>query len=135
MLRENLQKFLTANMREPFVWGEHDCFMGVSDGIEDVFGIPFASHLKGTYSTVQGALRIIKAQTGGTSLEDFTTHYAGVSMCRDVFPRVGNIVSIQTDDAFGIAIGLHDGFRGWFISSEGYTTRTDIYGVWQLCPR
>ena len=53
-----------AAMDGSFVWGERDCLMAVSDALV-ALGMPdFAGPIRGTYSTKNGALRVI-AEAGG----------------------------------------------------------------------
>lgn len=53
-----LKSYLLKCANEPFRWGERDCALFVADWVRIVTGIDPASHLRGKYSSRDGAMVI-----------------------------------------------------------------------------
>ncbi len=58
---------IKAAEKRPFLWGEHDCCLFAADCAQAMCGEDFAAGLRGTYSTANGARRVLL--TNGGSLE------------------------------------------------------------------
>jgi hypothetical protein len=68
--------FLMARAREPFAWGSNDCALMAADGIEAMTGVDIAADFRGRYSTEAEAFALIRAVTGGETVEDAAAYCA-----------------------------------------------------------
>lgn len=55
---------IKAAEKRPFLWGEHDCCLFAADCAQAMCGEDFASTLRGTYSTANGAKRVLLSNGG-----------------------------------------------------------------------
>lgn len=55
----HLHALVTARMRAPFAWGQHDCVLWAADCVQAITGIDLAAAHRGQYSTALGAMRIV----------------------------------------------------------------------------
>jgi hypothetical protein len=58
---------IRAAEERPFLWGQHDCCLFAAECVQAMCGEDFAAGLRGTYSTANGAKRVLL--TNGGSLE------------------------------------------------------------------
>ena len=59
-----LSRFLNRTAGIPFAWGRNDCLLWLADWIAERHGIDTAADLRGSYSTMLGAARIVRAGRG-----------------------------------------------------------------------
>lgn len=102
---ERLAEEIKAARSRPFVWGEHDCMLFVSDCVKAMTDEDPASDLRGKYDTEFGALRII-SELGHESLaEAVTNRFRCVAIMR---AKRGDILMYQ--GGLGICTGEHGAF-------------------------
>lgn len=63
-----LTRFLNRAAETPFAWGSFDCLLWLADLIAERCGIDPAADLRGTYSTMLAAARVVKDAGGMTKL-------------------------------------------------------------------
>lgn len=66
----SFHNFLLERAREPFAWGKNDCALMAADGIERMTGVDIAADFRGKYQTEAEAFALIRAVTGGETVED-----------------------------------------------------------------
>lgn len=71
-----LHKFLLDNAKIPFCWGSNDCCTFAADAIKSFTGTDIAEDFRGKYKTQTGAIKAIKAITGGSTAEDAVAYVA-----------------------------------------------------------
>ena len=74
-----LTRFLNRAAATPFAWGRHDCLLWLADWIAERRGLDPASELRGRYSTMLQAARIVREAGGVERLVDITTRAMGLS--------------------------------------------------------
>ena len=74
-----LSQFLNRSAAIPFAWGRHDCLLWLADWIAERHGIDPASELRGKYSTMLQAARIVREAGGVARLVDISTRALGIS--------------------------------------------------------
>jgi hypothetical protein len=74
-----LTRFLNRAAATPFAWGEHDCLLWLADWIRERRGIDPALGIRGGYTTMLQAARIVREAGGMQSLVDITIREAGLS--------------------------------------------------------
>lgn len=103
--RVRLNEAIRLLRRQPLVWGENDCGIGLAaKAIEAMTGIDPAAEFRGKYSTAAGALKLIK-QAGFDDLESYAR-----SLLPEVHPstaKAGDIAFLAGDElgAFGVFNG------------------------------
>lgn len=65
-----LTRFLNRAAEKPFVWGEFDCLLWLADWIAERREIDPAVNLRGTYSTMLAAAKVVRDVGGMTALVD-----------------------------------------------------------------
>lgn len=75
---DSLSQFLNRAADEPFKWGHFDCLLWLADFIAWQREIDLAADLRGTYSTMLGAARIVRAAGGMVGLVDGRVRAAGL---------------------------------------------------------
>ena len=65
---ELLGAYLTAQLAQPFAWGQNDCCLFAAGAVQAITGIDLASHLRGQYSTAAEAARILADEGGLVAL-------------------------------------------------------------------
>lgn len=105
----------------PFSWGSHDCGPGLAGNLAlAVTGVDVASHYRGRYTTMIGALRVLR-NSGFSSLGDLVAsllpEHDHPSMA-----RVGDVVAIASASAFGHALGVVNGERVFVLTERGIGT-------------
>ena len=106
---------------KPFEWGGNDCAAGLAANLVlALTGVDVAADYRGRYKTRAGALRAMKA-AGFASLGDlaasFLPEHEHPSMA-----RVGDIVTVETADAFGEGFGVVNGERVFVLTEHGFGT-------------
>lgn len=71
---QKLFAYTSGVLQKPFEWGVHDCVLFAADCIEAMTGEDLAAEYRGTYSTSQGAAKIVHS-AGVESLGDFLAMY------------------------------------------------------------
>ena len=74
-----LSQFLNRAAAIPFAWGRHDCLLWLADWIAERRGLDPASELRGKYSTMLQAARIVREAGGVARLVDISTRALGLS--------------------------------------------------------
>jgi hypothetical protein len=101
---ERLHKLVADVQNKPFAWGEHDCCLFAAGAVQELTGIDHAADLRGSYSTVAEAAKILKARGGVRGI-------ATTALGAEINPKLaqrGDIVLIQTDehgDTLAVCIG------------------------------
>lgn len=125
---EGWRTHLTAHIKEqrdrPFEFGYHDCAMWVAGCVYKITGVDHASHVRGTYSTPEGAYKAIRK---GYDVDSLIALYdAKFKRVHIAFARPGDIVFKMSnfmgfDCIAGICYGLHS-----FFVSEDLNTLVEI---------
>jgi hypothetical protein len=102
-----LSRFLNRAAETPFQWGEHDCLLWLADWIDERRGIDPASELRGKYSTILQAARIVREAGGMERLVDISTRAAGLS--RATSGARGDIAIVQVEGDGGAHFGNQAG--------------------------
>ena len=74
-----LTQFLNRAAETPFAWGQFDCLLWLADWIAERGGVDPALGLRGCYSTMLGAARIVADAGGMVALVEGRVELAGVS--------------------------------------------------------
>lgn len=91
---ERLNQLLIDCHKLPFVWGEHDCCLFAANVILEITGADPAESLRGSYSSVTKASKILKARGGVRGI-------ATSALGEEISPlqaQRGDIVLVQTED-------------------------------------
>lgn len=91
-----LAALISQRMRQPLVWGQHDCCLFAADAVLAVTGHDLAASLRGTYSTEAGATQALQ-QLGGL-----------VDLC---VQRLGPVVRTQQAQAGDVGLASAGGVR------------------------
>lgn len=116
----SISSFLKENENKVFAWGEWDCVHFVARWIEYSGKSLFDSFDSWNYDNVASArksyIHLLRSHDA-TSINDILdAHY---TRC-DHIPPKGSIVSRKSDNAFGFALGIVEGYRGIFVADGGY---------------
>jgi hypothetical protein len=76
---DRLTRFLNHAAATPFQWGQHDCLLWLADWLAERRGLDPASELRGKYSTILQAARIVREAGGMERLVDISTRAMGIS--------------------------------------------------------
>ncbi len=105
----------------PFAWGSHDCGPGLAGNMTlAITGIDVAAEYRGRYTTMTGGLRLLRKsgfETLGDLVASILPEHAHPSMA-----RVGDVVAIPSDSAFGHALGVVNGERVFVLTERGIGT-------------
>lgn len=71
--QKRLTDMIRAAEKRPFLWGQHDCCLFAADCVQAMCGEDFASSLRGTYDSANGAKRVLL--TNGGTLEKVLACY------------------------------------------------------------
>lgn len=118
-----LHDFIVKRAGLPFIWGENDCALFVTDGIEAMTGQDVGGDFRGQYSTLASAVVRMQKVAGGPSVENVAEHVAAehqlAELSNILFSQRGDVVLF--DGSEGPAIGLVslDGIHAVFVGSEG----------------
>lgn len=110
-----LTAFLADGSALPFVWGERDCSLWVSDWIKAVSGIDPGAELRGAYYTLNGCMRLLRRGGGFDAVVSGLIDRAGLA--RTETPGVGDIGIVETSVGPMLAICL--GERWAFKAVDG----------------
>lgn len=102
--RQRLVRYLAAEQAAPFSYGSHDCALLAAGAVEAVTGVDPAAEWRGTYTSLAGGLRAIRA-AGYADLVDVVD-----SLFERVEPRSalpGDVAAVDTPDgpALGVVVG------------------------------
>jgi hypothetical protein len=75
---DSLTKFLNRAAATPFEWGRFDCLLWLADWIMSQRNVDPASDLRGTYSTMLGAAKIVRDRGGMVRLIDGRVERHGI---------------------------------------------------------
>lgn len=89
-----LTAFLADGSALPFVWGERDCCLWVSDWIRSVRGADPGAELRGAYSTLASCLRLLRQGGGFETVVSGLIDRAGLA--RTDTPGVGDVGIVET---------------------------------------
>lgn len=106
--RKRFETFIDQVKATPFAWGRFDCGPAFAGGIvEALTGADLVATYRGRYTTAAGALRVIRNEgfTDLSALVDalLPAHEHPSQM------RLGDVVGVNTMDAFGVALGICNG--------------------------
>lgn len=73
-----LSRFLNRAAETPFAWGRFDCLLWLADWIAEKRGVEMAADLRGSYSNVLQAARIVASARGMTALVEGRVKSAGL---------------------------------------------------------
>lgn len=106
--------------RLPFVWGEHDCAVGLVGNLtKALLGEDRAAIYRGTYDDPKSAYKVMK-KAGFDNLADMVA-----SMLPEIHiseAQVGDVAAIPTDTPFGFALGVVNGDRILALREDGMGT-------------
>lgn len=122
-----LSQFLNRAAARPFVWGEFDCLLWLADWIVARRDVDPASNLRGSYSTMLGAARVVKDAGGMTTLVARTLK--PFSIPRAAVAARGDIAVVQV----GGDGGEHFGNQAGVILLGGTAALICQSGL--ICPR
>lgn len=106
---ERLAAAIEAARHRPFVWGEHDCCLWVSDAIDAMTGTDPAADIRGRYRDEAGAAAII-AQSGAWPWAiDRAACAVGISRIAVTSAGRGDVVLVRQGDQVQptICVGDH----------------------------
>ncbi|MPT00937.1 MAG: hypothetical protein E2581_20910 [Pseudomonas sp.] len=108
-----LHETIQAASERPFLWGEFDCCLFVSDCSIAICGVDPAKEYRGRYKTEIGAKRVIAARHG--SLEAvLDVHFMRVPV---EFVQRGDIVAFENEQGKCVAVYWSD--RYWAATDIG----------------
>lgn len=123
--RERFGDLIIKLHHTPFEWGQNDCLVGLVAGtIEALTGVDPGKDIRGTYTTAQGAMKVLK-EHGCNNVYDAIVSL-GFQEVHPMFAWEGDIVSFDTDGAG--AMGVILGERIGVLRPEGYAT-LDRFGT------
>lgn len=119
--RERLQVVLHDAETRKFNPGTYDCFSGLTSAcVEAIIGEDIAAPYRGQYSTMLGAVRLIKEQGYNDLLDAIAQRFTEVPTA---FANHGDIVAIPDDTGgTGYALGICLGERIAVMHPDGYGT-------------
>jgi hypothetical protein len=96
-----LDDFIARRLREPFVWGRHDCALFAADAVLAITGHDFAAGMRG--KSAKAALRFLRVSGG---LDEIVCDALG-PMCGATQVRIGDVVMAQAGKGrLGLAVVL-----------------------------
>ncbi len=126
-----LSRFLRERNTVPFEYGVNDCLIFVADVVKLLTGFDPAEDLRGTYSTLQEADEIVKANGG---MSEFMSSRLGV-------PGTRNLLTASRGDAallktpYGLMAGVvDDGGQGVAVPVSNHLTlvRFPLEKAWRI---
>lgn len=105
---------------KPFVWGEHDCGVGLVGNLtQALVGENLAAEYTGKYTDAKSAYKFMK-KAGFDNLAD---------MAASILPeihisqaQIGDIAAVPVDTNFGFALGVVNGERILVLREDGMGT-------------
>lgn len=88
-----LTRFLNRAAEEPFVWGRFDCLLWLADLIAWQRNVDVAADLRGSYSTMLGAAKIVRQANGMVNL--VSRRIAPLKLKRTDAPQRGDIAVVK----------------------------------------
>ena len=124
---ERLVQYLQNKMREPFVWGQHDCVLFALGAAQATTGVGTVDELRGSYSSALGAAREMRCRYGASNLTEAANAVQrewGVDEVPLPFAQRGDIVEvdvISAEGGSGPSLGVVDldGVHGLFAGPTG----------------
>lgn len=105
----------------PFAWGSHDCGPGLAGNLTlAITGVDVAAAYRGRYTTMTGALRVLR-NSGFSTLGDLVASMLPEHAHPSV-ARIGDVVAIASNSAFGHALGVVNGERVFVLTERGIGT-------------
>ena len=97
-----LSRFLNRAAATPFEWGRHDCLLWLADwSLERRGGSDPAEGIRGVYSTMLGAARIVREAGGMRALMDYRARMAGASAVNVEACQRGDVAVVRIDGSGG----------------------------------
>ena len=129
--------FLIANQARPFVWGQWDCCLFVSDAILSITGKDLAAELRGRYSSLREARWSLRARFGSASIERSVAKLFSVAGFPEVSPRFahrGDPVIARGGGDFQIGVVSLNGSIVINSETQGliYVPRTLAVRAWHI---
>jgi len=115
-----LEAFLNANASRPFVYGEFDCCLFVSDAVLAMTGIDPAAGLRG-YDSAKSARRVMRECCGARSVARFVACVAercGMAEVSARYARRGDVVLVKRARDYSLALVALDG-RSLVVAAAG----------------
>lgn len=132
--RKRFETFIDQVKATPFAWGEFDCGPAFAGRlVEALTGADLAAPYRGRYKTAAGALRVIRNE-GFADLAELVdallpAHEHPSRM------RLGDIVAVPVESAFGVALGICNGGGTIFVLREdgiGVLDQADAIRAWRV---
>lgn len=132
--RARLAAEMDAIRATPFVWGSHDCLTGLMGRtVAAITGADVVAPWRGRYTTQTGALRVLR-RDGFADLGELAATLLP-ALEHPSMARVGDVLAIPSEDAFGVGLGLCDGERAFMLGeAAGLMTIDRVHAVraWQV---
>jgi hypothetical protein len=104
-----LSRFINRAAVTPFAWGRFDCLLWLADWVIEQREVDPAGFLRGRYTTMLGAARIVRDGGGMVELVDRQTNLAGLRRVGTGRPLRGDIAVVSMPgiggEHFGNAAG------------------------------
>lgn len=114
---ERLAALITERRAQPFVWGVHDCCLFAADVVKAMTGHDPAAPYRGTYSTQEGAAKVLANAGGVFALVDATLGHGQRIPVR--LAKRGDLVFVDTEQ--GVAVGVVTSDHAVFAAPDGLT--------------
>jgi len=98
--RTRLVEWAALQVGQPFAWGKTDCATLARSALRECFGEDVAPEVP-TWSTKKEAMRVLKQHQPLQILESLGAEQKSIA-----FARAGDIVSLPSDDAGELALGV-----------------------------
>jgi hypothetical protein len=98
---ERFNELVAWSAWKPFQWGKFDCCTFAADAVVAVRGDDPLGELRGSYSSLKSAFRLI-TELGG--IEDATTRLLGQTMENPRFAKRGDIALVNGDNYPALAV-------------------------------
>jgi len=115
-----LEVFLHANASRPFVYGQFDCCLFVSDAVQAMTGVDPAAGLRG-YDSAKSARLVMRECCGARSVAAFVACVAercGMSEVSARFARRGDVVLVKRPRDYSLGLVALDG-RSLVVAGAG----------------
>lgn len=124
--RAALGAYINEVKGHPFEWGVFDCALFAAGAVTAMTGVDFATDYRGSYSTLKGGLRLLKARGFETHADLAAAHLTEIHPSH---AQVGDIAAVSVDDAGLFALGVVQGARVIFLKPEGGLGTMDLLGA------
>lgn len=120
--RARFEAACDAMKTEPFSWGDNDCAAGLASRmVAAITGVDCAAAYRGHYASPEAGLKLMRG-AGFANLGDMVASFLPEYPEGPCRAKIGDLVAIPTDSAFGFALGIVNGERVFVLTEHGHGT-------------